>query len=112
MIAGDRPIGLGWLVGGMDGPGDGTVALDDDGVSNLIEVDKRGRGAQHDLVSSLFDLARRKIEVGVPNGLEDSVQGKAYRHDQVRIQFDPDLALPARAGISSDGSTPDSGPTP
>jgi len=29
MIAGDRPIGLGWLVGGMGGPGDGTVALEE-----------------------------------------------------------------------------------
>ena len=29
MIAGNRPIGLGWLVGGMGGPGDGTVALDE-----------------------------------------------------------------------------------
>jgi hypothetical protein len=27
-------------------------------------------------------------------------------------QFDPNLALPARAGVSSDGSTPGSGPTP
>jgi pimeloyl-ACP methyl ester carboxylesterase len=27
MVAGSRSIGLGWLVGGTDGPGDGTVAV-------------------------------------------------------------------------------------
>ena len=27
MIAGSKSIGLGWLVGGTDGPGDGTVAV-------------------------------------------------------------------------------------
>ncbi|MGD8346283.1 MAG: alpha/beta hydrolase, partial [Lysobacterales bacterium] len=37
MIAGDRPIGLGWLVGGLDGPGDGTVALDETHTSWLDE---------------------------------------------------------------------------
>jgi pimeloyl-ACP methyl ester carboxylesterase len=35
MIAGSRPVGLGWLAGGTGGPGDGTVALDETRVPGL-----------------------------------------------------------------------------
>ena len=37
MIAGTRQVGLGWFVGGLDGPGDGTVALDETRASFLRE---------------------------------------------------------------------------
>jgi pimeloyl-ACP methyl ester carboxylesterase len=35
MIAGTRSVGLGWLVGGLDGPGDGTVAVSETQVDGL-----------------------------------------------------------------------------
>jgi hypothetical protein len=37
MIAGSRPIGLGWIAGGIGGPGDGTVAVAETRVTGLAD---------------------------------------------------------------------------
>ena len=37
MIAGSKPVGLGWLVGGTRGPGDGTVAIAETRVEGLAD---------------------------------------------------------------------------
>ena len=37
MIAGSRPLGLGWIAGGVGGPGDGTVAVAETRASGLAD---------------------------------------------------------------------------
>jgi pimeloyl-ACP methyl ester carboxylesterase len=37
MIAGSRPLGLGWIAGGVGGPGDGTVAIAETQVAGLTD---------------------------------------------------------------------------
>ncbi|MEJ2383261.1 MAG: alpha/beta fold hydrolase [Xanthomonadales bacterium] len=37
MIAGSRPVGLGWVAGGVGGPGDGTVAVAETRASGLAD---------------------------------------------------------------------------
>mgnify|MGYP001820576707 CR=1 FL=1 len=37
MIAGTRSVGVGWMVGGTGGPGDGTVAVEETRASGLVD---------------------------------------------------------------------------
>ena len=78
----------------------GTLTLDDDRVSNLIEVDKLGRCPQHDLIPSLLDFSRRKIQVGIANGFDHPVQRQTDGPDPVRVEFNPDLPVEASPHVN------------
>ncbi len=84
---------------GVGDPGDlaerhrGAVALEDDRIADLIEIGELGRRAKRDLVSSLFDLSRGQVEIGVADRHEHPVEGKLQGVDPVRVKLDPDLAV-------------------
>ena len=82
-------------VGDLAQPHGGPVALHDDRVPDLVQFGELGRSAQGDLVASLFDFARRQVEVGVADGVDDLIKRQAGGLDPLGIQFDPHFAVEA-----------------
>ena len=86
----------------------GALADGHDGVADLVEVRELGGRPEGDLEAALLDLARREVEVGVPERVEDRVEGEPQGSDPARIELDPDLALVATPHVYL-GHTRDAG---
>jgi len=80
--------------------GDGrTIADQQHRVPQFVEVDKLGWSPKGYFIMSLIDLSGGKVQIGILDRSEDSVERKPQRIDPIGVELDPDFAIEAAPDI-------------